>query len=148
MRVFVILFILFLSACSLTPAQFNKSNISKEKLAILEVEECSRLVGQCPTYIKAIYTLEGEKVVGYTSPFEQDIWDRAYLEPGVYHIIAYCNYMSAYAHPKITFMFEESKKYVMNCEENYGKDFIGLKKIDSARIQIKEVVRSELVEKP
>lgn len=109
---------LFLIGCSSSPGLYNPNKLAKDKLVRVEAAPTVFLKTPISTQILNVFNSKGELVIGVgdnMSFTKQDRWDKVYLAPGRYRIMAHCNNPDFYALPYADINVKNGNHYVVEC---------------------------------
>ncbi len=134
-----LLIITLISGCQTVPAYYNKSGVDDGAMSVIEVKNSSAFHKVMITKIAGVYTSNREKVIGYTSTFEQNEWDSIQLEPGEYIVRASCETTNKFSFPRINIKVKPSTKYILKCKRNFKKNVFGIREIKSFDVKVKSV---------
>ena len=146
MRKFIVLFIIFLTGCKLTPGVHSQSNLKTNQLSVLTTKSIGFWELYAPfskkmdAKIYEVYDETGKLVIGLDGfEFKQATYDKVYLETGVYKIVGYCTGINGYAYPETIIKIEANTEYDFNCKTIYEKTFLGINAPSKAQLVIKAI---------
>lgn len=137
MKHFILLLVVFLSACTNLQPKFEQAEINSGNLSLIKSKKVSFWGSEYFPWVHSVYDADGNKIVQMAA--YADRINELYLRPGQYLVVLLCDRGNSYAHPSTAATLEAGKTYEASCEiGEVGKSILGFDTTKSLVAKVQE----------